>query len=339
MRNTNTNNDDFNFKKDNVKIEPDHYGDASNYIEHENNENNDQDIEDVKYDTKAETSCIKSELNILTKEIKKNILKENVRKKKSKKIRLLDNKQTQFKCNDCNIYFSSRGEIRKHNLLSYHYPCDQCNYHGRDMYYLKLHIQSSHEGIRYPCPHCDHKATQKKYLKDHINTVHEGHCYICPTCGHKTTTRRAQKRHIERNHRSADERATSNKDTNGVVSVATRKEKLHCEKCEKVFSTKSGLYTHNKTVHEGVYSHCDQCNYKGRDMSSLRLHVESTHNGVRFFCDQCEFKCTQKGNLKHHTKTVHEGLRYSCKECKYETTLTGTLNRHVKAKHTQNSIL
>merc|ERR1712154_71841 len=62
MRNANSNNDDFNFKKDNVKIEPDYYDDASNYLEPDiEHETNDQDIEDVKYKTKAETSFIKSE--------------------------------------------------------------------------------------------------------------------------------------------------------------------------------------------------------------------------------------------------------------------------------------
>ena len=78
-----------------------------------------------------------------------------------------------------------------------------------------------------------------------------------------------------------------------------------CGKCDKQFSGRSGLFHHNKTVHEGERYPCNQCDYKATEKSKLKIHAESIHEGLRYPCNQCDYKATQKGSLRRHLLKSH----------------------------------
>jgi len=62
------------------------------------------------------------------------------------------------------------------------FSCDQCEKHYGDKQMLKLHFQSSHEGVKYACNQCDYQATQQSHLTTHIKSKHEGVKYACNQC-------------------------------------------------------------------------------------------------------------------------------------------------------------
>jgi len=78
-----------------------------------------------------------------------------------------------------------------------------------------------------------------------------------------------------------------------------------CEKCDKQFTGESGLYLHNKSVHEGVRYSCNQCDYKATQKSKLKRHVNSIHEGVHHPCNQCDYKTTRKDRLRDHLLKFH----------------------------------
>ena len=81
--------------------------------------------------------------------------------------------------------------------------------------------------------------------------------------------------------------------------------KYECKPCEKSFTSKPGLYFHNKSVHESVKYACDQCDSHFTQQFSLTKHIKSKHEGVKFACDQCDYQATQQGSLTRHIKSAH----------------------------------
>ena len=39
------------------------------------------------------------------------------------------------------------------------FPCNRCEYVAARAYYLKIHVENIHEGVRYPCSQCEYIPT------------------------------------------------------------------------------------------------------------------------------------------------------------------------------------
>merc|ERR1719186_294844 len=99
---------------------------------------------------------------------------------------------------------------------------------------------------------------------------------------------------------------TYNKEkTQNIVSSITEK-LFHCMKCDESFSGRSGLYSHNKAIHEGVKHSCNKCNYSATLKTDLKRHMMSVHEGMRpYVCYQCDFKTADKKSLQYHLDKKH----------------------------------
>ena len=64
-----------------------------------------------------------------------------------------------------------------------------------------------------------------------------------------------------------------------------------CDMCEYT-GTRTSLYHHKKSKHEGIQHPCDQCEYAG-SQSALYHHKKSNHEGIKYPCGQCEYAATQ----------------------------------------------
>ena len=106
-----------------------------------------------------------------------------------------------------------------------------------------------------------------------------------------------------------------------------------CEECKAEFEYKTSLYSHKKSIHEGVRYSCEICNYKATRLGHLKRHKESIHHGVRYSCNSCDYKATDLGNLTKHKESIHDGLRYSCDSCNYKATQLNNLKAHKEAIH------
>ena len=65
-------------------------------------------------------------------------------------------------------------------------------------------------------------------------------------------------------------------------NIAQDNSELMCNECGKQFSYKAGLYTHKKSIHEGLKYPCDHCNYIATRKDSLKRHINSSHPGVKY---------------------------------------------------------
>jgi len=105
-----------------------------------------------------------------------------------------------------------------------------------------------------------------------------------------------------------------------------------CNQCEFTGS-KSGLWSHKKSIHVGLRYPCDQCEYAATHLSNLKEHKKSIHEGVQYPCNQCGLSYTKAASLKQHKKTIHEGIRYLCDQCEHVASTLSTLRYHKKTKH------
>ena len=113
-----------------------------------------------------------------------------------------------------------------------------------------------------------------------------------------------------------------------------KKDIYSCNQCEYTGS-RTSIYQHKRSKHEGIRYPCDQCEYAASHLPNLESHIKSKHEGVRYPCDQCDYAATTISNLKRHKLYKHDsqGIRYPCDECEYSATAVRSLKIHKESKH------
>ena len=84
-----------------------------------------------------------------------------------------------------------------------------------------------------------------------------------------------------------------------------------CDICNKLFSNKSNLRKHIKSVHEKMKFKCEICDKKLSRKDELQRHKLSVHSkNIEFKCIVCERKFSRKDNL-----LAHKNVCCKCKHC------------------------
>ena len=107
-----------------------------------------------------------------------------------------------------------------------------------------------------------------------------------------------------------------------------------CNLCDIKYSGPSGLWHHNKSVHECVKYSCNSCEKSFNRQNDLNVHIQAKHVGLRLMCEQCNFSTTYKDTLKIHKRVKHEGILSKCDDCNKTFTKQSHITRHKKRKHT-----
>ena len=110
---------------------------------------------------------------------------------------------------------------------------------------------------------------------------------------------------------------------------------FECSDCDKVFTDKSNLSKHKKSIHQGLTYNCDRCDQTFAYSQGLQRHKRSVHEGERFECKICQKTFSQAENLSRHKRSVHEGLRFECQICKKTFSQKPHLNDHILTVHGQ----
>ena len=74
-----------------------------------------------------------------------------------------------------------------------------------------------------------------------------------------------------------------------------------CDVCDKVLTTKSNLFKHNRSVHEKISFICSLCNKSFSRKDAMKRHKKAVHERILDFqCKTCFAKFTKKTDLTRH---------------------------------------
>ena len=231
--------------------------------------------------------------------------KENL--KKHNKVVHRSKKTLDHACEQCDKSFFTKEYLYKH-IRSVHseqqFSCDQCSYIGKNKEYLWKHMNGTHNSERFDCSMCGTQFKHKKTLESHFKTVHGKVNFKhinCPHCEYKSSRNEHMQMHID------------------AVHLGLRPFK--CDVCDKDFTQKTHLRTHQKNVHENVQDtrfKCDECSKFYQSNQQLREHTERVHLKMKLLhCEVCGKGWNSKQELNRHS-FVHKEYSerpYECSDC------------------------
>ena len=106
-----------------------------------------------------------------------------------------------------------------------------------------------------------------------------------------------------------------------------------CPHCDKSFSDRLTLHSHQKHKHKGLNYFCHRCEFECKDVPKLISHIQYKHEGLKYSCDKCEYETPFENILTDHIQTRHEGHRYTCSQCDYQALRKETIRDHILYKH------
>ena len=98
-----------------------------------------------------------------------------------------------------------------------------------------------------------------------------------------------------------------------------------CDICNKLFSNKSNLRKHIKSVHEKIKFKCEICDKEFSQEDNLQRHKKAVHSkNIEFNCIVCERKFSRKDNL-----LAHKIVCCKCEHCHEQFSSPSELLNHI----------
>ena len=98
-----------------------------------------------------------------------------------------------------------------------------------------------------------------------------------------------------------------------------------CDICNKLFSNKSNLRKHIKSVYEKMKFKCEICDKEFSRKDNLQRHNKAVHSkSIAFKCTVCERKFSRKENL-----LAHKNVCCKCKHCHEQFPSPSELLNHI----------
>ena len=109
--------------------------------------------------------------------------------------------QHKTSCNQCDYTTPFIGDLNAHVIRKHgKFKCEKCNYKSANMFSLRSHDRSMHEGIKVYCDECSYKCVTLSTLKVHKRSKHENIYYKCNLCAHKASRKDILRTHVKTKH-------------------------------------------------------------------------------------------------------------------------------------------
>ena len=206
-----------------------------------------------------------------------------------------------------------------------------------------VQIKEEKEDIVYKCRFCKKKFPLRKVLVKHEIKVHNAKGPLeCTYCDKAFWFPYEKKRHEEVQHRYEKDRKS--KAGGASTSEAAKKGSaaLKCYACDKNFSSKDQLISHEQTHRHQQSYKCKFCLKSFQSQPDLEKH-EKSHNAPKeapsgsFGCLFCHEMFTLKSALIDHIQTHSGRESYMCPHCDLTFPTSATLQAHEK-EHLQPTI-
>ncbi|XP_071138797.1 gastrula zinc finger protein XlCGF7.1-like [Mytilus edulis] len=114
-------------------------------------------------------------------------------------------------------------------------------------------------------------------------------------------------------------------------SPSTKAKEVHCDVCNKKFSTKANLKRHIRR-HSGSMLECSECSKQFDTKYHLENHRKLSHTVFNYKCSKCPktFKC--RVGLKNHENQHINRFKYLCPQCGKGFNYTADIEGH-KSMH------
>ncbi|XP_044253199.1 zinc finger protein 513-like [Tribolium madens] len=167
-----------------------------------------------------------------------------------------------LQCQQCPyVAVTEKGLLKHQNKHKASLKCPQCDYKGKALNLLKVHINYKHtEWLK--CNQCEFKTKGKRKLNNHVTKVHETLTVKCEKCPYKGATKSDLGVHQEREH-----------------------SQYECPHCDFKSKYKAGITRHcfyKHTVFDEIkWLECEKCPFKAKTETFLKVHVINEHTEAK----------------------------------------------------------
>ena len=202
--------------------------------------------------------------------------------------------------------------------------CKYCDRHFGNVAECNMHVNRRHKKIK--CPQCEKCFVKQADCDNHFRDVHKFVCSISG-CSVFKYNKIELHEHLRYNHRSKmvfrcnkcvkvfstrSELHQHHEVDHGRLKLAdVQGEKYPCLRCKREFLTESMFVSHSRDHKENIYA-CNECLWHFNTIAGLIKHCQDTHDDRHFACTTCREVFASNPDLCRHTKSYHIKLCHNC---------------------------
>ena len=202
--------------------------------------------------------------------------------------------------------------------------CKHCDRHFKNVAECNMHVNRRHKKVK--CPQCEKHFVKQADCDNHVRHVHK---FVCSISGCSVFKYNEIELH---EHLRYDHRPKMVFRCNKCVKVFSTRSELHqhykvdhsrvklaemqggkfpCPRCSREFLSESMLVNHSRDHKENVYG-CNECPWHFNTVVGLIKHCQDTHNDRHFACTTCGEVFASNPNLCRHTQSHHVKICHLC---------------------------
>ena len=202
--------------------------------------------------------------------------------------------------------------------------CKHCDRHFKNLAKCNMPVNRRHKKVK--CPQCKKCFIKQADCDNHVRDVHKFVCSISGCAVFKYNKTELHK------HLRYDTRSKMVFRCNKCVKVFSTRSELHqhhevdhgrvklaeiqgtkfpCPRCSREFLSKSMLVNHSRDHKENVYG-CNECPWHFNTVAGLSKHCQDTHNDRHFACTTCGEVFASNPDLCKHTQSHHVKICHLC---------------------------
>ena len=210
------------------------------------------------------------------------------------------------------------------NHQDHQVKCKYCDRYFRNIAECNMHVNRRHKRVK--CPQCEKHFVKQADCDNHVRDVHKFVCSISGCSVFKYNEIELHE-HLRYNHRSKmvfrcnkcvkvfftrSELHQHHKADHGRVKLAeVQGEKYPCPRCIREFLSESMLVIHSRDHKENIYG-CNECLWHFNTVAGLIKHCQDSHVDRHFACTTCREIFASNPDLCRYTQSHHVKLCHLC---------------------------
>ncbi|KAL7636574.1 UNVERIFIED_CONTAM: hypothetical protein RMT77_013351 [Armadillidium vulgare] len=214
---------------------------------------------------------------------------------------------TDIRCRVCNVFFADRKILGNH--MGYHntarqFGCSECGYRFFTEKALEGHKKLHSPLCKNRCPFCPFRTFRAGRVKQHVRSHTGERPYECKICDFATTSSEILRGHIR--------------------SHTLSKELFKCTKCDKCYTSKYKLNTHEQMhemeMKEKKLQSAIGSKISNKYLSQISPDISQNVANILYSCAECPFKNKDKSVVREHLRETHiNKIMLSCTKPEFET--------------------